>query len=137
MAAITASMVAELRGKTDAPMMECKKALTEAQGDIAKAEEILLAAGYSGRLIERVKQLIMKRLWPKDPEACVLEDALCLMFLETQFAETTTKVGPDKMHEIVQKTWRKMTPRAHALALELPLDASQRALVTAAVATLG
>ena len=41
MAAITASMVAELRAKTDAPMMECKKALTEAEGDFAKAEEIL------------------------------------------------------------------------------------------------
>ena len=41
MAAITASMVAELRGKTDAPMMECKRALTEAQGDMVKAEELL------------------------------------------------------------------------------------------------
>ncbi len=41
MAAITASLVAELRGKTDAPMMECKRALTEADGDMEKAEEIL------------------------------------------------------------------------------------------------
>ena len=41
MPAITASMVAELRAKTDAPMMLCKKALTEADGDLAKAEEIL------------------------------------------------------------------------------------------------
>ncbi|MFZ4479127.1 MAG: translation elongation factor Ts [Rhodoferax sp.] len=41
MTAITASMVAELRGKTDAPMMECKRALTEAQGDMSKAEELL------------------------------------------------------------------------------------------------
>jgi len=41
MAAITAAMVGELRAKTDAPMMECKKALTEAAGDMAKAEEIL------------------------------------------------------------------------------------------------
>jgi elongation factor Ts len=41
MPAITASMVAELRAKTDAPMMECKKALTEADGDAARAEEIL------------------------------------------------------------------------------------------------
>ena len=41
MAAITASMVAELRGRTDAPMMECKKALTEAEGDLTRAEEIL------------------------------------------------------------------------------------------------
>lgn len=41
MTTITASMVSELRGKTDAPMMECKKALTEAGGDMVKAEEIL------------------------------------------------------------------------------------------------
>lgn len=41
MPAITASLVAELRAKTDAPMMECKKALTEADGDMAKAEELL------------------------------------------------------------------------------------------------
>src|SRR5580692_64060 len=41
MAAITASMVAELRAKTDAPMMECKKALTEADGDMERAEELL------------------------------------------------------------------------------------------------
>lgn len=41
MAEITASMVKELREKTDAPMMECKKALTEAEGDLGKAEEIL------------------------------------------------------------------------------------------------
>ena len=41
MANITAGMVAELRAKTDAPMMECKKALSEASGDIAKAEELL------------------------------------------------------------------------------------------------
>ncbi len=41
MVAITASMVAELRGKTDAPMMECKKALTEAEGNMQKAEELL------------------------------------------------------------------------------------------------
>ena len=41
MTVITASMVAELRGKTDAPMMECKKALTEAQGNMVKAEELL------------------------------------------------------------------------------------------------
>ena len=43
--AITASMVAELRAKTDAPMMECKKALTEADGDMAKAEELLRVKG--------------------------------------------------------------------------------------------
>ena len=41
MAEITASMVMKLRGQTDAPMMDCKKALTEAEGDMTRAEEIL------------------------------------------------------------------------------------------------
>jgi elongation factor Ts len=41
MPAVTASMVAELRAKTDAPMMECKKALTEAEGEMGRAEELL------------------------------------------------------------------------------------------------
>jgi elongation factor Ts len=49
MAEITASMVKELREKTDAPMMECKKALTEAAGDMAKAEEILRVKLEIGR----------------------------------------------------------------------------------------
>ena len=58
MAAITAAMVGELRAKTDAPMMECKKALTEADGDLGKAEEILRvklgnkAAKASSRSVE-------------------------------------------------------------------------------------
>ena len=51
MAAITASMVAELRAKTDAPMMECKKALTEADGDMAKAVT-LYARGMADAVLE-------------------------------------------------------------------------------------
>jgi elongation factor Ts len=56
MAAITASMVAELRAKTDAPMMECKKALTEADGDLVRAEEILRVklGNKAGKAAERV-----------------------------------------------------------------------------------
>ena len=56
MTAITASMVAELRGKTDAPMMECKKALTEAGGDMAKAEELLRVklGGKAGKASSRI-----------------------------------------------------------------------------------
>jgi len=56
MAAITASMVAELRAKTDAPMMECKKALTEAAGDMAKAEELLRVklGTKAGKVADRV-----------------------------------------------------------------------------------
>jgi elongation factor Ts len=56
MSVITASMVAELRAKTDAPMMECKKALTEASGDMEKAEELLRVklGGKAGKAASRV-----------------------------------------------------------------------------------
>ncbi|MCL2075980.1 MAG: translation elongation factor Ts [Betaproteobacteria bacterium] len=56
MAEITASMVKDLREKTDAPMMECKKALTEADGDMTKAEEILrIKLGYkAGKAAGRI-----------------------------------------------------------------------------------
>ena len=50
MAAITASMVAELRARTDSPMMECKKALTEADGDMTRAEEILRGRTFARAL---------------------------------------------------------------------------------------
>ncbi len=56
MAAITAAMVGELRAKTDAPMMECKKALTEAEGDMGRAEEILRVklGGKAGKAAARI-----------------------------------------------------------------------------------
>ena len=56
MAAITAAMVGELRSKTDAPMMECKKALTEAEGDMGRAEEILRVklGGKAGKAASRI-----------------------------------------------------------------------------------
>ena len=54
MTEITAGMVRDLRDKTDAPMMECKKALTEASGDSAKAEEILrIKLGSKGMFVLR------------------------------------------------------------------------------------
>jgi hypothetical protein len=64
----------------------------------------------------------------------VLEDALCLVFLETQFAETNAKTGDEKMLGILQKTWRKMTTRAREIALTLPMSVEQHALVEKALA---
>ena len=61
MAAITASMVAELRAKTDAPMMECKKALTEADGNFEKAEELLrvkLGSKAQGRFARHAEGVV-------------------------------------------------------------------------------
>jgi len=103
----------------------------------AKAGEVLREVGYPADLIERVAQLNLKKLWPKDAEACALEDALCLVFLETQFDETTGKTGTEKMVGIVQKTWRKMTPAARTIAVALPMSDAQRALIEQALAGQG
>jgi hypothetical protein len=99
-----------------------------------KAGEILRQLGYEEAAVARVQELIRKRNFPRTAESCVLEDALCLMFLETQFAETTAKTGDEKMLGILQKTWRKMSPQAREIALTLPMGTGQRALVEKALA---
>jgi hypothetical protein len=98
-----------------------------------KAGEILAAVGYDAATIDRVQHLIRKRNFPRDEEGRVLEDALCLLFLETQFAETVEKTGEEKMIGILQKTWRKMTPQAQQIALTIPMSESCRALVKQAL----
>jgi hypothetical protein len=97
-----------------------------------KAGAILREVGYDEATIQRVQDLMRKRNFPRDPEGRILEDALCLVFLETQFAETVAKTGKDKMIGILQKTWQKMTPQARALALTLPMTDGLRGLVVEA-----
>ena len=98
-----------------------------------QAAEILVAVGYDEATVAQVQDLIRKRNFPHDPASRILEDALCLVFLETQLAPTTAKTGADKMVQILQRTWKKMTPRAQALALALPLPAECRSLVERAL----
>jgi len=73
--AITASMVAELRGKTDAPMMECKKALTEADGDMVKAEELLRVklGSKAGKAASRVTAEGVVSAWIDGATGALLE----------------------------------------------------------------
>jgi hypothetical protein len=94
-----------------------------------KAAEILREVGYDAATVARVQHLICKRNFPRDEEGRVLEDALCLTFLETQLQETTAKVGAEKMADILRKTWRKMTPAAQQIARALDLTPVQRALL--------
>jgi hypothetical protein len=99
-----------------------------------KAGDILRDVGYDEPTIQRVQDLMRKRNFPRDPEGRILEDALCLVFLETQFAETTAKTGEEKMTGILQKTWAKMTPQAREIALTLPMSEPLRGLVARALA---
>ncbi|HEY2951087.1 MAG TPA: DUF4202 domain-containing protein [Verrucomicrobiae bacterium] len=99
-----------------------------------KAAEILLEAGYPEEIIVRVRDLNLKKNFPGDPDSCVLEDALCLVFLEHQFAALAGRTSDDKMINALQKSWRKMTPAAHEHALRLPYGPHEKSLVERALA---
>ncbi len=90
--------------------------------------------GYSDELRERVRRIILKKQLGSDPDTQTLEDALCLIFLETQLADLMTKEPPEKMREILRKTWTKMSDHARSLAQQLPLTLSERALLQEALA---
>ena len=98
-----------------------------------KAGEILRATGYDDDNIRRVQELNLKKNFPNDPESRVLEDALCLVFLERQLAALAAKSDDAKMINALQKSWKKMTPAAHAEALRLKLGERERALIESAL----
>jgi hypothetical protein len=100
-----------------------------------KSGEILREAGYSDDMIARVQELNLKKNFPDDPESRILEDALCLVFLEFQFADLVRKTAEDKIINAVRKTWQKMTPAARERALSLPLGEKEKLLVDRALAT--
>jgi hypothetical protein len=98
-----------------------------------KAGEILKDVGYSEEVVSRVQSLNLKKDFPKDPETRVLEDALCLLFLEKQFADLAAKTAEDKIINAVQKTWKKMTEQARAKALELSFGEKEKKLIQQAL----
>jgi hypothetical protein len=89
--------------------------------------EILGGVGYDDVLIARVQDLVRKRGLGTDPEVQALEDALCLVFLETQFDELATRLDPEKLDGVVDKTLEKMSPAAVARVADLDLSAAARA----------
>ncbi|MGH7980859.1 MAG: DUF4202 domain-containing protein, partial [Limisphaerales bacterium] len=62
-----------------------------------RAGQILRESGYDDGAIQRVQDLILKKNFPRDPDCRVLEDALCLVFLEFQFSDLAAKTDDDKM----------------------------------------
>ncbi|WP_085917459.1 DUF4202 domain-containing protein [Halomonas sp. CSM-2] len=95
--------------------------------------KLMEKAGYSVEEAKRVAAMIGKQGLGRDPEVQALEDCACLVFLENYFADFSRKVEHDHMVRIVQMTWRKMSPRAHELALTLPMSPSSTALVKEAL----
>jgi hypothetical protein len=99
------------------------------------AAEILREVGYPDPVIARVQSLNRKENFPNDPEGRVLEDALCLVFLERQFAGLAAKSADDKMIGALRKCWKKMSPAGQAAALRLDYRPELKSLVERALAS--
>jgi hypothetical protein len=81
--------------------------------------DIMAAAGYGADEIERVGALVRKEKLKLDPEAQLLEDVVCVVFLEYYLPPFMAKTDPAKLPGILAKTWKKMSDFGHAEALKL------------------
>ncbi len=95
--------------------------------------EILAKAGYSQEFIDRVSFLIEKKLLKKDEETQLLEDVICLVFLEFYFDPFVQKHDREKMKNIILKTWNKMSEAGHQEALKINFSDANLQLIKEAL----
>jgi hypothetical protein len=98
------------------------------------AGAILREVGYDEATIERVQTLLQKQRLKRDADVQVLEDVICLVFLEHYFADFAAQHEEEKLLGIVRKTWAKMSPAGHEAALALTLEPAIRTLIEKALA---
>lgn len=99
------------------------------------AADILTNHGYTGETINRVGELLLRKALATDPDTQLLEDAACLVFIQTQFDEMVRRLGEEQMVDVVAKTLRKMSSSAIQLAGSIELSDSATAVLARAVAT--
>lgn len=99
-----------------------------------KAEEILTEVGYEQELIEEVKFMLQKKQLKKNELTQALEDVICLVFLQYYFDDFAAKHSEEKIIDIVQKTWAKMSEDGHQAALKLPFSETGLSIVQKALA---
>jgi hypothetical protein len=98
-----------------------------------KSADVLKEVGYDDLTIDRVRSINLKQGLGKDNEVQIIEDALCMVFLEEQFDDLIAKTEEAKMIVIIQKTWGKMSDLAHKKALALELSEEGARLVKKAL----
>ncbi len=94
-----------------------------------RVAEILTTVGYDDRTIARVQDIIRKRGLGEDPEVQALEDALCLVFVETQLHDLLGRLDDEKAVDVVAKTLRKMSDEAIGLVGTVDLMPADAALI--------
>lgn len=90
---------------------------------------ILEKSGYPEKFIARVSFLIEKKLLKKDAETQLLEDVICLVFLEYYLEPFVQKHDKEKLKNIILKTWNKMSEKGHAEALKINYSAENLELI--------
>jgi Domain of unknown function (DUF4202) len=91
------------------------------------AQRILETVGYEPNVIEQVRRINLKQGLHSNADTQTMEDALCLEFIENELEAFLARYPEDKILEILQKTWKKMSPRGHAHAQTLALRLSAEA----------
>jgi len=95
--------------------------------------DLMSQLGLDKTYIDRVKSLLQKRNLKRDADTQILEDVACLVFLEYYFEELCRQHEDEKIISILAKTWRKMSARGHAAALELGFPPQQQRLINSAL----
>ena len=104
-----------------------------AQIDAKTTAEILERAGYDATFIARVSFLIEKKLLKKDEETQLLEDVICLVFLDYYLAPFVEKHDTEKLKNIILKTWNKMSEYGHQAALKIKYSSANLDLIKEAL----
>ncbi|SNY95450.1 DUF4202 domain-containing protein [Flagellimonas pacifica] len=99
-----------------------------------KAEGLLRQAGYEQDVLDKVEFLLLKKQLKKSEDTQALEDVACLVFLQYYFEPFIKKHAEEKVVEILQKTWRKMSSKGQQRALELSISEKGMELITKAIA---
>jgi len=97
-------------------------------------EDILKQVGYDSEFINRIRKIILKKLIKKNEESQALEDTICLVFLDYYFEEFAAKHPDEKVIDILQKTWVKMSSEGQKEALKLNFSEKVLTLVQKAIA---
>jgi hypothetical protein len=105
--------------------------LYKRHADIAAG--IMSDVGYDDETVERVRTLLRKRGLKTDPDVQLMEDVICLVFLEHYFHDFAPKHDEEKLIPIVHKTWNKMTEQAHEAALQLDYAPKDLAVIQKAL----
>ena len=99
-----------------------------------KASGILKEVGYDNFVIDKVTFLLQKKQLKRNEDTQLLEDVICLIFLENYFENFSEKYSEDKLIDIVQKTWAKMSDKGHQWALKINYSKKALNLIQKAIA---